>query len=374
MIKIPAAAVAVLFAGAASVLPLTAYAEDYDYTEGTYECLTYEKYEDHVSIAECDESAEGEIVIPAEIEGLPVTNIGNSAFYDCERITAVTLPDCLEIIEEDAFYGCLSLTEIRIPESVTSIESGAFLWCESLAEIAIPESVTSIGSYVFSNTQWVSDMMEKAPLVIVNNVLVEADWYNCEGDIVIPDGVTEITDFVFLDCHNITGITIPGSVTDIGRSVFSGCSGLTSVILPESVRSIGQRAFAECEGLMSITILNPDCEMDEFVIFNKHEFSDDRSEITAIFDGTIIGLENSTAQEYAEKYGYAFSLYDETERAMPITENDGVAAEDETTDAAGSEDDNGYKGFPVLPLAFSAAGAAIILVGVVSLAKKRKNN
>ena len=66
--------------------------------------------------------------------------------------------------------------------------------------------------------------------------------------------VTEINDYAFYDCTDLTSVTIPESVTTIGRSAFSGCTGLTSVTIPESVTRIGYYAFYDCTGLTSITI------------------------------------------------------------------------------------------------------------------------
>ena len=86
----------------------------------TYENLTYKKYSDHIEITDCDESAT-EIIIPAEIDGLPVTSIGYCAFYDCTGLTSITIPDSVDSIGESTFEGCSALTKITIPDSVTSI-------------------------------------------------------------------------------------------------------------------------------------------------------------------------------------------------------------------------------------------------------------
>ena len=75
-------------------------------------------------------------------------------------------------------------------------------------------------------------------------------------DLVIPEGVTSISYYAFLNCSGLTSVTIPESVTSIGNEAFSSCSGLTSITIPSSVKNISEFAFESCSGLTSITIPN----------------------------------------------------------------------------------------------------------------------
>ena len=118
----------------------------------------------------------GDVVIPDTLGGYPVSIVGDKAFYKCDSLTNVTIPDSVKSIGVNAFYGCGSLTSVTIPSSVTSIGGSAFYGCSSLKSITIPSSVTSIGSYTF---------------------------YECLG---------------------LTSVTIPDSVTSIGVNAFSSCN------------------------------------------------------------------------------------------------------------------------------------------------------
>ena len=64
--------------------------------------------------------------------------------------------------------------------------------------------------------------------------------------VVIPDGVTSIGPYAFIQCRELESVVIPGSVTIIGNYAFGACLKLSSVSLPEGVISLGDYAFNGC--------------------------------------------------------------------------------------------------------------------------------
>jgi PKD repeat protein len=94
----------------------------------------------------------GALTIPSTINGLPVTSIGDLAFYNNTSLTSVTIGNNVTNIATGAFELCSGLTSVTIPNSVTSIGEYAFYGCNRLTSVTIPSSVTSIGGYAFGAT------------------------------------------------------------------------------------------------------------------------------------------------------------------------------------------------------------------------------
>ena len=70
----------------------------------------------------------------------------------------------------------------------------------------------------------------------------------------IPEGVTEIGNYLFRGCSKLTAVVIPETVETIGRYAFSRCAKMERVQIPASVAKIGSGAFADC-GMWSVTFL-----------------------------------------------------------------------------------------------------------------------
>ena len=70
----------------------------------------------------------------------------------------------------------------------------------------------------------------------------------------IPETITEMGDYQFYNCINLTGITLSNAIQTIGQYAFAGCTNLATVTLSSSAKTIGQYAFANCAKLNSISI------------------------------------------------------------------------------------------------------------------------
>ncbi len=91
--------------------------------------LTFEIRSGEAWVTECDRmTAEGYIEVPSQYLGVPVVGIDDFAFYFCENVTEVSLPETIREIGEWGFARCFSLEEINVPQD-TELGLGAFLGC-----------------------------------------------------------------------------------------------------------------------------------------------------------------------------------------------------------------------------------------------------
>ncbi len=202
------------------------------------------------------DETKGDIVIPPEVNGVPVTCIREYAFSMNEDITSVTIPDSVTKIEDSAFKGCTGLTEITVPDSVRFIGDEVFADCSSLAQIKMPAYALHIGNGIFTGTKMYESNRDIGGFVVIDGELVESSADS--GDIVIPDTVKKIGDGVFA-YSDITSVRIPGSVTEIGENAFFRCRQLTDAVIAEGVEKIGESAF---EGTALTEITLPDSLTD----------------------------------------------------------------------------------------------------------------
>jgi len=204
-----------------------------------------------------DLSNGSDIVVPNDIDGVPVTYVrGLTA-----DLTSIKLPSSLIKIKDDAFNsmdtlkslvidggapnlnelgersfsGCSNIEELDLSNSkLTSIPEGAFAYCKNLKTIKLPSTITSIGDEAFYNCQSLTNIegLDKCNLKSIGS----AAFSNCKA--------LENLDFS------------KSTFTNVPSKAFNGCSALAKITLPNTLTTIGGYAFYACYGIPQLDLSN----------------------------------------------------------------------------------------------------------------------
>ena len=258
----------------------------------------------------------GDIVVPSEIEGKPVTEFGyinkssgGSMFYKVE-VNSIEFPETLkkigglqlnklgltkldipDSVTEIGHYGFAqnNLTDIILPSGIVELQHAAFQ-DNKLKSISIPKTLTRPGNYSFANNELTSIIIEEG----IERLGAGMFMSNKISSVEIPESLTEIETQLFLG-NELIEINIPNTIDRIGDSAFSR-NKLTNVKISGSVESIGDGAFSY-NNLKSILIPRTVKYMGVDVFKGNQENAEDL---------IIYGDLGSTAEQYANHYGHTF--------------------------------------------------------------------
>lgn len=163
-------------------------------TTAAYVSFDYDVNDTGVTIAAYTGTA-AYVSIPSEIDGRPVTAIGEKAFQYSRAVRGVSIPGSVTVIQANAFRECPHLREVNLGEGIGAIEDMAFCGCHSLASVDIPGSVRSIGIYAFA-------------------------YCGSLQSVILHEGTETIGYGAFYECGALAPVDLPSTVTDVGQDAF----------------------------------------------------------------------------------------------------------------------------------------------------------
>ena len=237
-----------------------------------------------------------------------ILEIGEGAFYGCENIKTIEIPNSVASIDKAAFTECMSLSGFRlspdhpsyavidgvlynkaekellcypagltytsfsIPEGIVGIAPRAFesYYSSGPSEIILPESLTYIGESAFSCCD-----IHHIRIPAGVREIGDSAFSNCPylESVLFESGIERLGDYAFFNCSALMNINLPEGLTSLGEAAFIGCDSLASITIPASLEVIVNNPFTGCESLTEVRV-SP--ESDYFasidgVLFNKQE-------------------------------------------------------------------------------------------------------
>lgn len=242
-------------------------------------------------------------------------NIPASFFEEaCENLTFLRFGPHCRSIGSRAFYGCDNLSIVYIPENVTSIGYDAFANKSSATILCEPSEAPSDwnwrwqGPYPASRVAWgaSSTLIEEDG----NYIYFESGddytilrYKGSDDAATVPStykgrNVTRINDRAFARCENLTRIILPQSIIQLGKAAFMGATSLEEVTLPEGITTIPVSCFEGCN------VLNSVANSSSITFIDDHAF-----EGCTRFDSSILLREGVRFGEYALAGTALFEAY-----------------------------------------------------------------
>lgn len=239
-----------------------------------------------------------DLIIP---EG--VTKVGDYAFYGNQELRTVTVPSGLTSVGKDAFGNCWYLdsvfisdldawyevdfataasnpvaqahylyvdfgliTDLVVPSDRTQIKAYTFYGCSTLTSVTIPSGIAAVGKDAFGGCTeltgvFITDLQAWYEIDFASeqaNPTYYANHLYLDGapvtELTPPEDITQIKDYSFINCQDITVVALGDSITGVGVSAFSGCSSITEVAIGKNLIQIGENAFFECENTQKVHV------------------------------------------------------------------------------------------------------------------------
>ena len=190
-----------------------------------------------------------EVIIPSEVNGQAVKQIGQDLFRDNHYLRKLSIPDGVSLGYRMC-SGCALLEEVDLPSGITVIPDYAFEGCASLRSIELPKTLVQIRLEAFSGSGLES--------------------------LSAPSSLKEIWSYAFKDCLSLAEVDLK-QVTSLGDMAFENCALLSSISLPDSLLELGSYVFSGCSSLYSITMPSQAIAIESTAFYGTGYYNDPSS-------------------------------------------------------------------------------------------------
>ena len=221
-----------------------------------------------------------DVVIPSEVGGVTVREIGMGVFKDNRNIVSLTIPDSVTTLQNRICSGCTALREVRLPSGLTVIPDETFDGCSSLSTVHFPNTLRQIRSDAFCGTGLT--------------------------EFIAPDSLTAIWGYAFKDCAKLTKVDLK-NVSSVSGGAFQNCTELRSVRLSDELTELPDHLFDGCASLAKIDMPDRPIAVSAFILNGTAYYNDKSNWEKGVLyaDGYLIAADQTFASEteYAVKAG-----------------------------------------------------------------------
>ena len=187
------------------------------------------------------------VVIPSEVGGVTVREIGMGVFKDNRNIVSLTIPDSVTTLQNRVCSGCTALREVRLPSGLTVIPDETFDGCSSLSKVHFPNTLREIRSDAFCGTGLT--------------------------EFIAPDSLTAIWGYAFKDCAKLTYVDLK-NVSSVSGGAFQNCTELQSVRLSDELTELPDHLFDGCASLAEIDMPDRPIAISAFILNGTAYYND----------------------------------------------------------------------------------------------------
>ena len=220
------------------------------------------------------------VVIPSEVNGITVREIGTGVFKDNRNIVSLTIPDSVTTLQNRICSGCTSLREVWLPSGLTVIPDETFDGCSSLSTVHFPKTLREIRSDAFCGTGLT--------------------------EFIAPDSLTAIWSYAFKDCARLIKVDLK-NVSSVSGGAFQSCTALQSVRLSDTLTELPDHLFDGCTLLSEIDMPDNPIAISAFILNGTAYYNDQSNWDNGVLyaDGYLIAADKTFASltEYTVKAG-----------------------------------------------------------------------